>query len=157
MLLTCKYKFYRTFCFVALTFSKNMGKLASFRLVMMKNIILQFTELYNMTCTCVCIVNWWRNCLYASKLKAPVVFQKRDWDFAFAFEHLWLELKLLNLPFPFKLHPATLEKQLNYWKCFVTMPFFLSNYLSTILCRQSFLLHCFSLTCWKLLPFFGSI
>ena len=43
-------------------------------------------------------------CCYVSKLKLPVVFQKRNWNFAFAFEHLWLELELLNLLFPLKLH-----------------------------------------------------
>ena len=97
------------------------------------------------------------SCLYASKLKLPVVFQKRNWNFAFAFEHLWLDFELLNLLFPLKLHPATLERQLNYLKCFVTMPLWQSNNLVIILCHQSFLLHCLSLTCWKLLPFLESI
>ena len=97
------------------------------------------------------------SCLYASKLKLPVVFQKRNWNFAFAFEHLWLDFELLNLLFPLKLHPATLERQLNYLKCFVTMPLWQSNNLGIILCHQSFLLHCLSLTCWKLLPFLESI
>ena len=95
--------------------------------------------------------------LYASKLKLSVAFQKRNWNFAFAFEHLWLDFELLNLLFPLKLHPATLERQLNYLKCFVTMPLWQSNNLVIILCHQSFLLHCLSLTCWKLLPFLESI
>ena len=95
--------------------------------------------------------------LYASKLKLSVAFQKRNWNFAFAFEHLWLDFELLNLLFPLKLHPATLERQLNYLKCFVTMPLWQSNNLGIILCHQSFLLHCLSLTCWKLLPFLESI
>ena len=97
------------------------------------------------------------SCLYASKLKLPVVFQKRNWNFAFAFEHLWLDLELLNLIFPLKFHPATLEKQLNYLKCFPTMPLWQSNNLDIILCDQSFLLHCRFLTCWKLLPILESI
>ena len=97
------------------------------------------------------------NCLYDSKLKILVVFQKRNWNFAFAFEHLWLDLKLLNLLFPLKLHPATFQTQLNYLKCFVTMPFWQSINLGIILGYQSFLLHCLSLTCWKLLPFLESI
>ena len=95
--------------------------------------------------------------LYVSKLKLSVAFQKRNWNFAFAFEHLWLDFELLNLLFPLKLHPATLERQLNYLKCFVTMPLWQSNNLVIILCHQSFLLHCLSLTCWKLLPFLESI
>ena len=95
--------------------------------------------------------------LYASKLKLPVVFQKRHWNFAFAFEHLWLDLELLNPHFPLKLYPATLERQLNYLKCFVTVPLWQSNNLGIILCHQSFLLHCLYLTCQKLLPFLKSI
>ena len=95
--------------------------------------------------------------LYVSKLKLSVAFQKRNWNFAFAFEHLWLDFELLNLLFPLKLHPATLERQLNYLKCFVTMTLWQSNNLVIILCHQSFLLHCLSLTCWKLLPFLESI
>ena len=124
---------------------------------MMKNIFLQFTELYDMTCTCVCIVMWRMSCLYNSKLQFPVVFRKINWNFAFAFEHLWLDLELLNLSFPLKLHPATFERQLNYLKCFVTMPLWQSNNLLIMLCHQSFLLHCLSLTCRKLLPFLKSI
>ena len=93
------------------------------------------------------------SCLYASKLKLPVVFQKRNWNFAFAFEHLWLDFELLNLLFPFKLHPATLERQLNYLKCFVTMSLWQSSNLVVTFCHQSFLLHCLSLSYWKLRPF----
>ena len=37
------------------------------------------------------------------------------------------------------------------------MPLWYSNILVKILCHQSFLLHCLSLTCWKLLPFLESI
>ena len=106
---------------------------------------------------CICIVKWRMNCLYASKLKLPVLFQKRNWNFAFAFEHLWLDHELLNLLFPLKFHPANLERQLNYLKCFVTMPFWQSNNLGIILCYQGFLLHCNSLNCWKLISFLESI
>ena len=97
------------------------------------------------------------SCLYASKLKLSVALQKRNWNFAFAFEHLWLDFELLNLLFPLKLHPATLERQLNYLKCFVTMLLWQSSNLDMILCHQSFLLHCLFLTCWKLLPFLENI
>ena len=91
------------------------------------------------------------------KTKTPVVFRKRSWNFAFAFEHLWLDLKLLNLLFPLKFYPATLESPLDYLKCFVTMHLWQSNNLTIILRHQSFLLHCLSLTCWKLLPFFDIV
>ena len=56
-----------------------------------------------------------------------------------------------------KMFPATLERQLNYLKCFVTMPRWQSSNLDMKLCHQSFLLHCLSLTCWKLLPFLENI
>ena len=83
--------------------------------------------------------------------------KKRNWNFAFAFEHLWLDFELSNILFPLKLHPATLERQPNYLKCFVTMSLWQSNNLDIILRYQSFLLHCLSLTCWSLLPFLESI
>ena len=56
------------------------------------------------------------------------------------------------LLFPLKLHPASVERQLIYIKCFVMMPIWYSKNLGKILCHQSFLLHCLSLTYWKLLP-----
>ena len=93
------------------------------------------------------------SCLYASKLKLSVAFQRRNWNFAFVFEQLWLDFKLLNLVSFLKLLPATLETQPNYIKCFLAMPLWRSNNLGMILCHQSSLLHCLSLTCWKLLPF----
>ena len=97
------------------------------------------------------------SCLYISKLKLPFVFQKRNWNFRFAFEHLWPDFLLDHLPFPLKFHPAALERQFNYLKCFVTMPLWQSNNLGIILCHQRYLLYCLSLTCWCLLPFLGSI
>ena len=39
----------------------------------------------------------------------------------------------------------------------MTISLWQSNNLVIILCHQSFLLHCLSLTCWKLLPFLESI
>ena len=90
-------------------------------------------------------------------LNSQLYSKKRNWNFVFAFEHLWLDFELLNLLFPLKLHPATLERQLNYLKCFVTMPLWQSNNLVIILCHLSFLLHCLPVTCWKPLPFLESI
>ena len=95
--------------------------------------------------------------LLCLKTKTPSCILKKKLKLCFAFEHLWLDFKLLNILFPLKLHPATLERQLNYLKCFVTMPLWQSNNLVIILCHQSFLLHCLSLTCWKLLTFLESI
>ena len=118
----------------------------------------QFTELYNGTCACVFIGKQRLSCLYASKIKLSVALQKRNWDFvAFTFEHLWLDFELLNLLFFLKLLSATLERQLNYLKCFVTILLWQFNNLGMILCHQSFLLHCLFLTCLKLLPFLESI
>ena len=71
--------------------------------------------------------------------------------------NIWLDFELLNLLFPLKLHPITLERQLSYLKCCVTMPLWQSDNLIIILCHQSFLLYCLALTCWKLLPFLESI
>ena len=106
-----------------------------------------------MACTWVCIVKQRMSCLYVWKLKLQVLFQKRNWNFAFAFEHLWHDFELLNLLFKIASH--------NWWettlKCFVTMPLWQFNNLGIILCHQSFLLHCLSLTCWKHIFFLESI
>ena len=84
-------------------------------------------------------------------------FKKRNWNFAFAFELLWLDFESLNLLFPLNLHPVTLERQLNHLQCSVTMSLWQSNNLGIILCYQSFLLYCLSLTCWKFFSFLESI
>ena len=97
------------------------------------------------------------SCLYSAKPKLSVAFQKRNQNFEFAFEHLWLDFELLNLLFFLKLSPKTLERQLNYLKCFTTIPPWQSSNLGMILCHHSFLLHCLSLTCWKIFPFLESI
>ena len=82
---------------------------------MMKNSFLQFTGLY-MTCAGVCIIKKWRmSCLYASKLRFPIVFPKINWNFAFAFDTLQLDLELLNLLFLLKLHPQGSQQFLK-WK-----------------------------------------
>ena len=124
---------------------------------MMKNIFLQFAELHNRTYTCVFIVKSRMSCLYVWKLKLSVVFQKRNWNFSFAFEPLWLAFELLNLLFFLKLHPAALDRQLNYLECFLTMSLWQSNTFGMVLCHQSFLLHYLSLNCWRLFPFSESI
>ena len=86
---------------------------------------------------------------YASKVKLPVVFQKKK------------KVKLCIYIWESKAWLRALEstylRQLNYQKCCVTMPLWQSSNLVIILCHQSFLLHCLSLTCWKLLPFLESI
>ena len=97
--------------------------------------------------------------VYASKLKLPAVFQKKK-----KIETLHLYLNIYSLTLSswiysslLKMHPSTLEGQLNYLKCFLTMPLWHSNNLCIILCYQSSLLHCLSLTCCSLLPFLNSI
>ena len=63
------------------------------------------------------------NCLHASKLKLPVILQKKkSQNFAFAFEHIWLHLKVPNLLFPPKFHLTALQIQPSYIKYFVKMP-----------------------------------
>ena len=78
-------------------------------------------------------------------------------NFDFAFEHTWLDHEFPNLLSPLKYHLITLERQLNYLKCFATMSLWLSNDLSTMLCHQSFLVQCLLSTYWKLLAFLESI
>ena len=74
-----------------------------------------------------------------------------------SFEHVWRDFQFLNLLVPLKYHTTTLERQLNYLKCFATVSLWQSNDLSTILCHQSFLAQCLLSTCWKPLPFLESI
>ena len=69
----------------------------------------------------------------------------------------WLDLELPNFFFPLKYHLTTLERQLNYLKCFATMSLWPSNDLNTMLCHQSFLVQCLLWTYWKLLAFLESI
>ena len=73
---------------------------------------------------------------YASKVKLPVVFQKKK------------KVKLCIYIWESKAWLRALEstylRQLNYQKCCVTMPLWQSSNLVIILCHQSFLLHCLS-------------
>ena len=84
--------------------------------------------------------------MYASKLKLPVVFQKKNETFAFPFEYLWLDLEFLNLPFPLKSH--------NSWKTVQLPKILVTMFFWHLL---SFLVRCLLSTCWKLLPFLKSI
>ena len=99
----------------------------------------------------VCIVEKKISCLYVWK-QLPVVFKKRNENFAFAFERVWLDLEFPNILFPLKYHPTILERQLNYLKCSATMSLWQSNNLSAMLCHQNFLVQCLLSTFWKLLP-----
>ena len=116
---------------------------------MLKNILLQFTDLHNIT---------WMYCREEDKLSVcikttPSFIQKKEIKtLLFAFQQLLLYLEFMNLRFPIKYHPTTLERHLNYPKWFATMSVSQSNNLSTILCHQSFLVQCLSSTYWKLLP-----
>ena len=69
----------------------------------------------------------------------------------------WLDLELPNFFFPLKYHLTTLERQLNYLKCFTTMSLWPFNDLRTTLCHQGFLVQCLFSTYWKLLEFLESI
>ena len=94
----------------------------------------------------VCLNTKTLSCIPKKKLKLCIcVWTSMTW------------LRALESALFFKLLPATLETQLNYLNCFVTVPLWQSNNLGMILCHQSFQLHCLSLTCWKLLLFLESI
>ena len=56
--------------------------------------------------------------------------------FASAFEHVWRDLEFSNLLFHLKHHPTSLERLLNYLKCFATMSLWQSNDLSTMLSQE---------------------
>ena len=114
---------------------------------MLKNMVLQFTDLFNMTCV---------YCRVEARLSViikttPSCIHKKKRNFTFAFEHVWLDLESLNLLFPLKYHPTNPERQFNYLKWFATMSLWQSKDLSTFLCRQSFLVQFFLAAYWKLL------
>ena len=117
---------------------------------MLKNILFQFTDLYNMT---------WVHCRVEDKLSvcikttASCIQKTKLKNFALAFEHIWLDLEFLNLIFPLNYHPTTLKKQLNYLKWFATMSLWQSNDLSTMLCHQSFLVSVFSQSIGSSFPY----
>ena len=89
--------------------------------------------------------------------KIPSYVPKNKLKLSICIWYLRIDIEHLNLLFLLKLHPATVERQLSYLKCFVTMPLWQSDNLGIILCHQSFLLHCLSLPCQKLLPLLESI
>ena len=81
---------------------------------MLKNILLQFIELYNMTYAYYRIED--KLSVYM-KTKTPSCIPKKKKKFAFAFEHLWLDLEFLNLFFPLKSHHSWSTAQLSKMLC----------------------------------------
>ena len=120
---------------------------------MLKNILLQFTDLYNMTCV---------YCREEDKLSVcikttPSCIQKKKLKLCFC---VWTRMtwpRISESSFPLKYHAITLERQLNYVQCFATMSLWQSNDLIIMLCYQSFLVQCLLSTYWKLFPFLESI
>ena len=106
---------------------------------MLKNILFQFNNLYNVTCV---------YCRVEDKLSLCITFP---------FEHVRPDLDFLYLLLPLKYHPTTLERQLNYLKWFATISLWQSYDLSAVLCHQSFLAQCLLSTYWKLFWFLESI
>ena len=109
-----------------------------------------------MTCTCVCVCRKVEDefsvCL---KTKTPSFISQQKlklWICVWA-SMTWLWA--LESTLPFKI--ASRNSWETTLKCFVTMPLWQSNKLGILLCRQSFLLHFLSLTCWKLISFLVSI
>ena len=89
------------------------------------------------------------------KIKTPSFIPKKKLKLCICVWTSMTLLRALESTLPFK------NASRNSWettlKCFVTMPLWQSNNLAIILCHQSFLLHCLSLTCWKLISFLESI
>ena len=95
--------------------------------------------------------------MYTSKLKLPVVFQKKKLRLCICVWTSMTWLRALESTLPFKI------ASWNSWET-AQLPAMLcdnapltSNNLGIILCYQSFLLHCLSLTSRKLIPFLESI
>ena len=76
------------------------------------------------------------------KTKTHSFILKKKLNFAFTFEHAWFDLVFLNILLPLKFYSITLERQAIYLKCFLTMPLWQSNDLSTMFCHQNFLVQC---------------
>ena len=94
--------------------------------------------------------------VYASKPNFPVVFQKKKLKLCICVWTSMTWLRALESTLPFK------TASRNSWEAARLSKILcdnasLSNNLVITLCHQSFLLHCFSLTYWKLLPFLESI
>ena len=85
---------------------------------MLKNMALQFTDLFNMTCV-YCRVEDRLSVII--KTTPSCIKKKKKKKLCFWFEHVWLDLEFLNLLFPLKYHPTNLERQFNYLKWFATM------------------------------------
>ena len=120
---------------------------------MLKNILLEFTELYNMRCMYFGVED--KLFVYIKTILSCI--QKRELNFVFAFEYVWLDLEFLNPLFTLKYHSKTLKRQLNFLKWFATMSLWQSINLSTMICHQCFLMQYIFSTYWKLLPFLESI
>ena len=97
---------------------------------MLKNIILQFTDLYNMTCVYCRVEDKLSVCIKAT----PSCIQKNKLKLWFC---VWTRMTWPQISE--STHPKSLERQFNYLKWLATMPLWHSNNLSTMLCHQSFL------------------
>ena len=124
---------------------------------MMKNIFLQFTELYNVTCKCVCIVKWRISCLLCLKTKTSSCIPKKKLKLCICVWTSMTWLQALESTLPLKIASRNSGETAQLSKMFCDNALWQSNNLGIILCHQSFLLHCLCLTCWKLLPFLQSI
>ena len=89
------------------------------------------------------------------KIKTPSFIPKKKLKLCICVWTSMTWLRALESTLPFKIASCiSWETTLN---CFVAIPLWQSNNLGLILCHQSFLLHCLSLTCWKLISFLESI
>ena len=119
---------------------------------MMKNIFLQLTELYNMTCICVCILKNRISCLLCLKTKTPSCIPKKKLNFCICVWTSMTWLWALESPLPFK------TAFRNFWETAQLTKMLCDNAPLTVqqfvhnIVSPNFLLHWLSLTCWKLLP-----
>ena len=120
----------------------------------MKNILLQFTELYNMTC----VYCREEDKLFVCIKTTPSCIQKKKLKLCFC---VWTRMTWLRISesfFTSKIlsHKSWKTAHSSNIKYFATMPLWPSSDLSTMLCHYSFLVQCLLSTC-KLLAFLESI
>ena len=102
----------------------------------------------------VCIVKVEDELSVSLKIKTPSFIPKKKLTLCICVWTSMTWLQALKSTLPFKI--ASCNSWETTLKCFVAIPLWQSNNLGVILCHQSFLLHCLSLTYWKLISFLES-
>ena len=112
------------------------------------------------------VVSKLRSCVYCivedklsvcMKFKTPSCIPKKKLKL---FICTWITMtwsRISESTFPSKISSHNSWRQSNYLKCFVVISLWQPKDLNTIICHQSFLVHCLLLNCWKLLAFLESM